>query len=255
MNTLRRLGLQAAVLLLLALVATMAVGKVVFDPPARSGGSESSSGGGDGGGGSASAPGSDRTEATGPGTDASDPGGSAHRRRADGVVEFSSGGRGGSPAARGETPPIASGGRFGGVLVRVRFQPTPRLKTFLDQLDASFDRDESLASLDKFVKRHGERLAAEERLGPFTTFLEKLTEGAPTLEAVTETMHRHGPAGRDALDAIFDLKRAEYGATLEKYLVEKQRGRSVESKIYRYEQKIQLVDELRGEINKSFRFE
>lgn len=254
MKSHKRLGLQAAVLLLLALVTTMAVGKVVFGPLVGSGGSGSAStlgGGGDGFDEAGSG-----TESAAAGSDPSGfDDGAVARRRADGVVEFAPRGRGGSASARDGSLGEPAGGRFGGLSVRVRFEPTPRLITFLGQLDASLDRDETLASLDKFVKQYGDQLAAEERLGPFTTFLERVRDGDPMIEAVTETMRRHGPSGRAALEAIFDLKRVQYGATLEKYLTEKQNGRSVDSHIYRAQQRIQLLDEVRGELNKSFRFE
>lgn len=251
---LQRLGLQALALIVLALVATMAVGRIVLDS-AGAGQSRRGSSGGDSGSGSGGASGSDR--------DASDPA----RRFASGAGDGSGIG---SPvrasdsadavARRAARPrPSTDGQRraapSGGVSVRVRFDPTPRLRTFLHQLDASLDRQETIGSLDKFLDRYGNDLTDGERLAPVQSFYEQVAGGAPMLEAVIETMRRHGPAGRDALDVVFDLKRDEYEAALQKYAALKQQGRPKDSKIYRYEQRIALVDELRGEINKSFRFE
>ena len=74
------------------------------------------------------------------------------------------------------------------------------------------------------------------------------------LNAVMTVMRTYGPSSRDTLDLVFKLKRAEYEDSLAKYLTLKQMGIAKDYKIYRYQQKIWMVDQLRSEFNKSFKF-
>jgi hypothetical protein len=129
----------------------------------------------------------------------------------------------------------------------VRFEPSPRLRIFLQQLD-ELDRHETLASVDRFVWMYGDCI-------PIRTFASELARGTPMLDALVMTMRKHGAAARESLELVFQLKRQEVAERLEKYLTLAQCGVFKPYKIHAYQQRILLIDELHAEFNKSFRFE
>jgi hypothetical protein len=247
----RRLLFHALALVLLCGVASMAVGRLI------SSSSESTDSGAFGpaagrGGGSRGSDGAAGATSDSEGSS----GGSARKAPDGGVVEFTMESRGTRRGGAGARTGDAAGGARGasGTTVKVRFDPTPRLRYALTQIDA-LDRLETMNSLAKFMTNYAGELETQHLLGPVETFMKELEKDASMLEAVTAVMRLHGPEGRDALDAVFDLKRSGYEERLNKQMVLKQAGAGKDYKIYSYQQKLWLIEELRGEFNKSFSFE
>lgn len=162
--------------------------------------------------------------------------------------------RASKPAAGGtsSTRPSADADGKG---VRVYFEPTPQLMDFLEAID-QLDHDGTLQSIEKFLAENGETLRTEELAVPVQYFYDLLASGKTLPEAVMETLQTHGLAGKQAVERVVDLKRDEYEAKLDKYMkLSLEHGVHKEYKIHRYQQKIDMVDRVQGELNKSFRIE
>lgn len=249
---LRRLLRHGFVLAILCLLTSLALSQLVFEAVA-SGDTETRSlvdrvlGGGSSGGASEEGGGGSSDGArNGDGT-----GGSA-----GGVVEYTLDSRRGESRGSGGTATEGGSRRDGvrGTTIKIRFDPTQRLRMFLRQID-ELDHEQTVASLNKFIAEFGEQMEREGRLAPIHEFTEMIEKGATMLEAVMSTMRAYGPAGKETLDLVFDVKRADYEESLNKYLYLKQQGVAKDYKIYRYQQKVWMVDEMRSEFNKSFTFE
>ena len=249
---LRRLLRHGFVLGVLCLLTSLAIGHLVFETldggdavtgsltdRVRSGGSS----------------GAAETRAKGAGSDDGGVNGGGSTGGGD-IVEFTMEARGGAVrrSAGGANAAPAGGTAPRGMTIRIRFDPTPRLRMFLRQID-EFDREQTVAGLNKFIEKFGEPMEAEGRLTPVLEFTEMIDRGVPMLTAVMNVMSAYGPAGKETLDLVFDVKRGDYEESLNKYLYLKQQGVAKDYKIYRYQQKVWMVDEMRSEFNKSFTFE
>lgn len=170
-------------------------------------------------------------------------------------VEFTITGGGGRTSGAGPEDAASGtkGAAPGGISVTVRFDPTRRLRMFFHQID-TLSQSETETSLDAFVVDYGHVLIDQQSLAQVESFNRMLSEGTSMLNSVMNVMRSYGPSSRDTLDLVFKLKRAEYEDSLAKYLTLKQMGIAKDYKIYRYQQKIWMVDELRSEFNKSFKF-
>jgi hypothetical protein len=251
-----RLGAQAFVLLILCLVGSIATGRVVLEAIGRGPAAGDAWGGETGGSGSGGTAGfggsgSDRQSRAA----AADVGGRARGDADSNVVEMRIGapGRGRGGASEGSGGGSAGGARGGGGFLTIRFEPTARLKLFLGQLDR-LDREENIRSVQEFLTEFGPKLTLQQR-APVQTFYDQLAGGASMLEATAGTMHQYGPAGRDALETVFDLKRAAAEQALQKYRRLQAEGHGKPHKIDHYEQRIWMLDELRAEFNRSFSIE
>lgn len=248
---LRRVLGHGIILGLMCLVTSLAIGYRVLGPTDRAGadsrgatGAGGSAESGVGGGGEEAGPtGRDGEEGGryGTGRDAVEFTLEGHRGTTGGKAGGAAGGASGASGPAGKT-------------IRIRFDPTPRLRMFLRQID-ELDHEQTVASLNKFIAEFGETLEREGRLVPVLEFVKMIDEGSTLFDAVMNTMRTYGPAGKDTLDVVFDVKRADYEESLNKYLYLKQQGVAKDYKIYRYQQKVWMVDEMRGEFNKSFTFE